>query len=91
MIRMKYKLRFLDKRLSQAIISLFEEDSNLAKDLYRSDRAHVLLQIALHSINIPITFDNIVFIVNRIQLKNKKLQSLEPENISQDLAVLSDF
>lgn len=91
MIRMKYKLRFLDKRLSQAIISLFEEDSNLAKNLYRSDRAHVLLQIALHSINIPITFDNIVFIVNRIQLKNKKLQSLEPENISQDLAVLSDF
>lgn len=91
MMRMKYKLRFLEKRLSPSIISLFEEDPNLAKDLYRSDRAYALLQMALHSINIPITFDNIVFIVNRIQLKNEKLLNLEPENISQDLAVLSNI
>lgn len=91
MMRMKFKLRFLDKRLSPAIISLFEENPILAKDLYRSDRAHALLQMALHSINIPITFDNIVFIVNRLQLKNEELLNLEPENISQDLTALSNI
>lgn len=90
MMRMKFKLRFLDKRLSPAITSLLEKEPDLAKDLYRSDRANTLLQMALHSINIPITFDNIVFVVNRIHINNQELLCLEPENISQDLTALSN-
>lgn len=91
MIRMKFKLRFIDKQLSPGIINLFEEEPNIAKEIYRSDRANVLSQMALHTINIPITFDNIVFVVNRIQIKNQKLFNLEPENISQDLTSLSNI
>lgn len=91
MMRMKFKLRFLDKQLSPAIVSLFEKEPNLAKDLYRSDRANVLLQMALNSINIPITFDNIIFVVNRIQIKSQELRDLEPENITQDLTRLSSI
>ena len=90
-MRMKFKLRFLDKQLSPAIVSLFEKEPNLAKDLYRSDRANVLLQMALNSINIPITFDNIIFVVNRIQIKSQELRDLEPENITQDLTRLSSI
>lgn len=91
MMRMKFKLRFLEKKLSPAIINLLEKDTNLAKEIYRCDRANILLQMSLHSINIPITFDNIVYVVNRVQIKNDILQNLEPENISQDLSALSDI
>ena len=91
MMRMKFKLRFLDKKISPDIISLFEGDPSLAKELYRSDRANTLLQMAFYSINIPITFDNVVFIVNRVQIKSPELLKLEPENISQDLSVLYDI
>lgn len=91
MMRMKYKLRFTEKKLSSDIIRLFDEDSKLAKEMYRSDRANVLFQMSSHSINIPITFDNIVFVINRVQIHNQKLRDLEPENIAQDLSVLADI
>lgn len=84
MLRMKYKLSFMAIPLSNNIKNALDKDKELAKAIYRVDRIVVLNALSESNLKIHISFDNIVFLINRLKVKNKVLYDLEPMNIKQD-------
>jgi putative GTP pyrophosphokinase len=77
MLRNKFRLR-ITGTLSAELTRLFENDNNLAKKVFRVERATLLLKISESRIFIPITMDNLVFIVNYLFLNQQKITDLMP-------------
>lgn len=85
MLRMKYKLSFMAMPLSENIKKALDNDKGLAKAVYRTDRVLVLNALSDSNLKIHISFDNIVFLINRLCVQNKSIFDLEPMNVKQDL------
>lgn len=76
MIRNKFRLRFDDQLLSAEIHNLLDGDPNIAKRLFRSDRRRILLSLAESDIRLPLTLDNMCFLVNHFALGHEALTEL---------------
>lgn len=85
MLRMKYKLEFENKSLSRNIIEIFNQYPNIAKEIYRSNRRKLLDTLSASKLYLKITFDNVVFMANRISVNSPLILKMEPTNIAIDL------
>lgn len=61
MIRMKFRLHFKNNEF--ALYHVINENRKLAKKIFRYDRSLLLNKIALSGLSLPITFDNIVYLI----------------------------
>jgi len=82
MIRTKFRLRFQKVELTQEISELLTASDGLAKAIFRVDRTEFLKNIASQNILLPITPSNIIFIINRLYIKDTNLKNLENEALS---------
>lgn len=79
MIRNKFRLRFENPVLSVPLMEFLQRDSELVKQLYRSDRAEPILFFADRiSDGIPLTIDNLVLVCNELSLERKELEDRTP-------------
>lgn len=86
MLRSKFRLRFLSNPMSDDVISLLNENNELAKSIFRVDRDQLILFLADSSIiNIPISYNNIIFCINQLFIKNEQLQRMNPEKITEQV------
>ena len=85
MIRNKMRLRFSDKYLSENIINLFNENPSLAKDIFRVHRSKVIRNILAKEFKFPLQYDTIVHLLNRVEVRNKKLSELEGKPLRNEL------
>ncbi|MGQ1891586.1 hypothetical protein ACT29H_14190 [Thermophagus sp. OGC60D27] len=85
LIRTKYRLRFRLNSLKRDISELLDKKPEVAKALFKADRKKILDFFALSNISVPITFDNIVFIINHILLNDEDLKNLTPSIIENEL------
>jgi len=75
----KFRLRLATDELSAPIVDLLNGDPVLAKSLFRADRAAFLKRLVRHTPSpLPLNANNLVFLVNRLQLKSKTLAAIEP-------------
>lgn len=88
MLRNKMRLRFADKGLSPEIKDMLSLDKELAKKLFRVKRNKVLKSVMEKKFSYPLTYDTVVFLLNRIEVKNKKLASFEMAVLKDDLDLL---
>lgn len=88
MLRNKMRLRFADKGLSPEIKNILSSDKELAKKLFRVKRNKVLKSVMEKKFSYPLTYDTVVFLLNRIEVKNKKLASYEMTVLKDDLDLL---
>ncbi|MBN1970549.1 MAG: hypothetical protein JXR48_07265 [Candidatus Delongbacteria bacterium] len=85
MIRNKLRIRIVNRELSLKLSNFFNQNPRIAKEIYKLDR-HKFLDILMNSkISIPLTFDNLIFILNEILFKNEYLSSIEPQFISDEI------
>lgn len=81
MLRNRFRIRFREEPLSKDIIEIFDKDSELVKNLFRIDRGLFLEKILLDGIKVPLTFSNVVYILNLYFLKNESIRQITPEFI----------
>lgn len=79
MLRNKMLIRFANDDFSPAVAEYLDNNNDVARGLYESDRMIVLITLLGHTNRLPLTFDNITFLINRIDIMNDGLRALESE------------
>lgn len=84
MLRNKFRLRFELTDLNPKISGLFDKEESIAKSIFRIERCVIIKKIIESKIKMRITFDNIVFLCNYLNLKNDYLFDLTPNILKDD-------
>lgn len=84
MLRTKFRLKFIKEQLDNSICEILNNNNELAKSIFKTDRQDVIKQIALSKLHIPLSFNNIVYLLNYLKLKNRDLEGLQPQIIKSE-------
>ncbi len=71
--------------LSEALCTLFNDDSEIAKSAFRIDRKRVIFLLNDVRPTLPITLDNIVFAWNHLELSDERITKLTPSFVAEAL------
>ena len=77
MLRNKLLLRFADDDLSEPLKKYLDAHDDIARQLYQTDRMVFLMALLNHDSPIPLLYDNVVFLINRIDIMEKVLEILK--------------
>ena len=79
MLRNKFHLRFKSESLSANLIGHLEHNRHLAEGALNADRLIVIYTLLTHKADFNLTFDNLFFLINRIEMMDPDLMAMEPE------------
>ena len=79
MLRNKLLLRFADDDLSEPLKTYLDAHDDIARQLYQTDRLVFLMALLNHDSPIPLLYDNVVFLINRIDIMDEGIKELESE------------
>lgn len=85
MLRNKLRLRLSGNGLSPNLQQFLEEHHDIAEAAYEMDRTVLVLSLAFHDKHIKLTYDSVLFIMNRLEMHSKELMALESEELSQQI------
>lgn len=85
MVRSKLRLRFAPSPGSDDVWNYIGQSPRVAEQIYQTDRKKLLKSLIDTGISVPITLENIVFIINRTQIADGGLKDLEPQVIQRQL------
>lgn len=85
MLRNKFHLRFKSEGLSESMEAYLNANRQLAEAVLNVDRLIVVYTLLTHKADFDLTFDNLVFLINRIEMMDAELMAAEPEDTKQML------
>ena len=88
MLRNKMHLRIKGEGLSASIQEFLLQHPYVAESILNTDRFVIILTLLNHQKPIELTYDNLFFLINRIEMNNQGLRDLEPEDTRK---LLDDF
>jgi ppGpp synthetase/RelA/SpoT-type nucleotidyltranferase len=77
MLRNKLLLRFADDDLSEPLKKYLDAHDDITRQLYQTDRMVFLMALLNHDSPIPLLYDNVVFLINRIDIMDEGIRYLE--------------
>ncbi len=77
MLRNKMRIRLVDTDFSPEVGEYLQKHANLAKRFLALDRVVLILTLLNQEKNIKLTYDNILFLANNIEIHDKGLMELE--------------
>ena len=80
MLRNKMRLRIKGENLSANIYDFLLQHPHITESILNTDRFVIILTLLNHQNSIELTYDNLLFLITRIEMKNPELKSLEPES-----------
>lgn len=80
MLRNKFHLRFKSEALSERLNTYLNEHRHLAEDILNADRLIVVYTMLTHKADFALTYDNLLFLINRIEMMDFDLMAMEPED-----------
>ena len=84
MLRTKFRLNFMKEHLDNSISDILNNNNELAKSVFRIDRQKIIEKVALSKLDIPLSFNNIIYLLNYLEIKDPKIEMLAPINIKTD-------
>lgn len=81
MIRNKVRLRFLDDPISESILKILNQNSEVGKRLLNFDKSKLLIFLA--KARLPLTMSNIIWCINGLEIHNKELTDITPKIIQE--------
>lgn len=79
MLRNKFHLRFNSVKLSEELVNYLNANRHLAEAALNADRLIVVYTLLTHKSDFDLTYDNLLFLINRIEMMDLDLMSMEPE------------
>ena len=80
MLRNKMHLRIKGEGLSAHIQEFLLQHPHVAESILNTDRFVVILTLLNHQKPIELTYDNLFYLINRIEMNNQGLRDLEPDD-----------
>ena len=87
MLRNKMHLRIKGVGLSENINKYLLNNPHVAESILNTDRFVIILTLLNHHNAIELTYDNLLFLINRIEMNNPELRNMESENTRKMLDV----
>ena len=87
MLRNKMHLRIKGVGLSENINKYLLNNPHVAESILNTDRFVIILTLLNHQNAIELTYDNLLFLINRIEMNNPELRNMESENTRKMLDV----
>lgn len=81
LLRNKFRLQFQLSNLKTELIEILNNDSSIGKHILKMDRTSFLLKISELDLSLPVNFNNLLYLLNVIEIKNEKLLAETPELI----------
>lgn len=78
MLRNKMHLRIKGDDFSPMVLDYLNQHSSFVESVYQVDRMIVLLTLLNHSIPLELNYDNLLFLMNRIEMMDEEFMALEP-------------
>lgn len=88
MLRNMLRIRLANDDFSPAVSQYLSAHPEVAQALFRMDRMIFLVSLLSHDISVPLTYDNILFIANRLEILDAGVSQLEDEPTRR---LLDDF
>ena len=85
MLRNKMHLRIKGEGLSASIQEFLLQHPYVAESILNTDRFVIILTLLNHQKPIELTYDNLLFLINRIEMNNQGLRDLEPDDTRKKL------
>ena len=85
MLRNKMHLRIKGEDFSAKVNQFLLEHPHIAESILNTDRFIIILTLLNHQKTIELTYDNLLFFINRIEMNNQELKELESENTKEML------
>ena len=79
LLRNKVRIKFAGKGLSQRLTDVLDRNSEISKRILNFNKTELLLFLSAN--RVPITYDNILFCINFITIKNDEILKITPEYI----------
>lgn len=83
MLRNQLMLRLADDDFSPEVTAYLNEHPDVVKRLHETDRVVFVFSMLNHEKNIPLTYDNVLFLVNRFDIMDKGVLMLESSETSR--------
>lgn len=71
---------FTSESLSEYLEDYLRNERNLAEATLNADRLIVVYTILIHKDEFDLTYDNLLFLINRIEMMDLDLMAMEPED-----------
>ncbi len=81
LLRNKFRLQFQSSNLKSDLIDILNNDSSIGKQILKVDRTAFLLKISKLDLSLPVNFNNLLYLLNVIEIKNEELLEKTPELI----------
>ena len=88
MIRFHFRRRTLEKKLDPELCQILDQDPRIAKQILHIERADLVSFLWNLNSKVPISTDFILFLVNRLVIRNEQIHALESSAIS---AILDNY
>ena len=82
MIRNKFHLKFSDHSISPELDAFLKRIRHLAESILNADRLIVIFTLLSHTETFTMTYDNMIFLINRIEMMDAELRKLEPGHVN---------
>lgn len=82
MLRMKFRLQFNKQDFS--LSNLMNKHNRLAKQVFRFDRAELISEIAKSGLYLPVSLDNIVYLIIYLENFDPELNRLIPDMVKEE-------
>ena len=79
MLRNKMHLRLQGEDFSEEVSDFLRQHPEVAEQVMKADRLVILLALLNHTKSISLTYDMLLFLINRIEQISEGLQTLEPQ------------
>lgn len=79
MLRNKFHLKFKSDALSESLDNFLNRHRHLAEGVLNADRLIVIYTLLTHKADFVLTYDNLLFLINRIEMMDLELMAMEPE------------
>lgn len=80
MLRNKFHLKFCSESLSESLEAYLKDNRHLAEAALNTDRLIVICTLLTHKADFNLTYDNLFFLINRIEMMDMDLMGMEPED-----------
>ena len=85
MLRNKLRIRLKGKGLSPQLEQFLKEHREVAEAAMNVDRVVFILVLLKHKKHIELTYDNVLFLMNRIEIMDPDLMALEGETLKKEI------
>lgn len=85
MLRNKFRIRLAKSKLDSELANYYSKNSEFTKRIYRIERNNFLNELYKSKAKLPLTYDNISFMMNFFFIKDSHITSITPKFILNEL------